>query len=91
MWGIRLKIANLVYSKMLHLQVTCGIQKSTSGDVLCVCGSRTFVSISWMGKKQTAVSHSSGESEIITHDAGYELDGFRSSSVFGVCVGNIVQ
>ena len=26
MWDIRLKIANLVYSKMLHLHVTCEIQ-----------------------------------------------------------------
>ena len=26
MWGIRLTIANLVYSRMLHLQVTCVFQ-----------------------------------------------------------------
>ena len=39
--------------------------KSTSGGTLCVFGSHTFVPISWMCKKQTAVSHSSTESEII--------------------------
>ena len=36
--------------------------KSTSGEgggVFCIFGSRTFVPISWMGKKQTSVSHSS--------------------------------
>ena len=38
---------------------------STSGGTLCVFGSHTFVPISWMCKKQTSVSHSSTESEII--------------------------
>ena len=34
-----------------------------------------FVPISWMCKKQTSVSHSSTESEIISLDAGLRLDG----------------
>ena len=38
-------------------------------------GSHTFVPISWMCKKQTSVSHSSTESEIISLDAGLRLDG----------------
>ena len=49
--------------------------KSTSGGTLCVFGSHTFVQISWMCKKQTSVSHSSTESEIISLDAGLKLDG----------------
>ena len=49
--------------------------KSTSGGTLCVSGSQTFVSISWMCKKQTSVPHSSTESEIISLDAGLRLDG----------------
>ena len=49
--------------------------KSTSGGTLCTFGSHTFVPISWMCKKQTAVSHSSTESEIISLDAGLRLDG----------------
>ena len=49
--------------------------KSTSGRVLCVFGSHTFVPISWMCKKQTSVSRSSTESEIISLDAGLRLDG----------------
>ena len=49
--------------------------KSTSGETLCVFGSRTFVPISWMCQKQTSVSHSSTESEIISLDAGLRLDG----------------
>ena len=49
------------------------IQKSTSGGTLCVFGSHTFVPISWMCKKQTSVSHSSTESEIISLDSGLRL------------------
>ena len=37
-------------------------------------GSHTFVPISWMCKKQIAVSHSSTESEIISLDTGLRLD-----------------
>ena len=48
---------------------------STSGGTFCVFGSHTFVLISWMCKKQTSVSHSSTESEIISLDAGLRLDG----------------
>ena len=53
--------------------------KSTSGGTLCILGSHTFVTISWMCKKQTAVSHSSTETEIISLDAGLRLDGLLAS------------
>ena len=49
--------------------------KSTSERVLCILGSRTFVSISWMGEEQTSVSHSSTESEIISLHSGLRMDG----------------
>ena len=49
--------------------------KSTSGGILCMFGSHTFVPISWMCKKQTSVSHSAAESEIISLDAGLRMDG----------------
>ena len=48
--------------------------KSTFGGTLCIFGSHTFVPICWMCKKQTAVSHSSTESEIISLDTGLRLD-----------------
>ena len=48
--------------------------KSTSGGTLCVFGSHTFVPMSWMCKKQTAVCQSSTESEIISLDTGLRLD-----------------
>ena len=52
-----------------------GDSKSTSGGTLCILGSHTFVPISWMCKKQTSVSHSFTESEIISSDAGLRMDG----------------
>ena len=44
--------------------------KSISRAILCIFGSRTFVSICTMCKKHTSASHSSTESEIISLDAG---------------------
>ena len=66
--------------------------KSTSGCTLCIFGIHTFVPISWMCKKQTAVSHSSTESEIISLDTGLRLDGLPSLELWDLIVsvfGNI--
>ena len=55
-------------------------------------GSHTFVPISWMCKKQTAVSHSSTESEIISLDTGLRLDGLPALELWDLIVsvlGNI--
>ena len=60
--------------------------KSTSGGTLCVLGSHTFVPISWMCKKQTAVSHSSTESEIISLDTGLRLDGLPALKLWNLIV-----
>ena len=60
--------------------------KSTSGGTLCIFGSRTFVPISWMCKKQTAVSHSSTESEIISLDTGLRLDGLPALELWDLIV-----
>ena len=49
--------------------------KSTSGGLLCIFGSHTFVPVSWMCKKQTSVSHCSAEAEISSLDAGLCMDG----------------
>ena len=43
----------------------------------------TFVPISWMCKKQTSVSHSSTESEIVSLDTGLRLDGLACSGIMG--------
>ena len=60
--------------------------KSTSGGTLCVLGSDTFVPISSMCKKQTSVSHSSTESEIISLDAGLRLDGIPALDLWDLIV-----
>ena len=60
--------------------------KSTSGGTLCVFGSHTFVPTSWMCKKQTAVSHSSTESEIISLDTGLRLDGLPALELWDLIV-----
>ena len=49
-------------------------------------GSHTFVPISWMGKKQTAVSHSSKESENISSDAGLRMDGIPALDLWDLIV-----
>ena len=49
-------------------------------------GSHTFVPTSWMCKKQTAVSNSSTESEIISLDAGLRLDGIPVRDLWDLIV-----
>ena len=68
--------------------------KSTSGGTLSIFGSHTFVPVSWMCKKQTSVSHSSTESEIISLDAGLRLDGLPALDLWDLIVsvlGNTTQ
>ena len=68
--------------------------KSTSGGTLCIFGSHTFVPRSWMCKKETSVSHSSTESEIISLDAGLRLDSIPALDLWDlvVCVlGSTIQ
>ena len=60
--------------------------KSISGGTLCVFGSHTCVPVSWMCKKQTAVSHSSTESDIISLDAGLRLDGIPALDLWNLIV-----
>ena len=60
--------------------------RSTSGGTLCIFGSHTFVPLSWMCKKQTLVSHSSTESEIISLYAGLKLDGFPALDLWDLIV-----
>ena len=58
--------------------------KSTSGGIQCVFGCRTFVRISWMCKKQTSVSHSSTEDEIVSLHAGFRMDGTPALDLWGL-------
>ena len=58
--------------------------KSTSGGALCVLESHTFVPVSWVCKKQTSVSNSSTEAEIISLDARLRMGGIPSFGSFAI-------
>ena len=60
--------------------------QSSSGGTLCIFGNHTFVPISWMCTKQTSVSHSSTESEIISWDTGPRLDGIPALDLWDLIV-----
>ena len=62
--------------------------KATLGGVLCIFGSTTFVLVlvSWMCKKQTAVSHSSTESDIISPNAGVRVEGLPALDLWDIVI-----
>ena len=60
--------------------------KSTSGGILCIFGSHMFVAICWMCKKQTSVSHSSTEAEVISLDAGLRMDGIPALDLWELVI-----
>ena len=60
--------------------------KSTSGGILCIFGSHTFVPISWMCKKQISVSHSFSEAEIISLDASLRMDGILAFDLWDLVI-----
>ena len=85
MWVILLKSADGLFQDS-DFAGDLEDSKSTSGGTLCIFGSHTFVPISWMCKKQTAVSHSSTESEIISLDAALRLDGLPALELLDLIV-----
>ena len=92
MWEILLNNADWDCFKTLTSREILKIQNPLLAGTLCVFGSHTFVPISWMCKKQTAVSHSSTESEIISLDTGLRLDGLPALELWDLIVsvfGNI--
>ena len=60
--------------------------KSTSGGFLCLVGPNTYVPISWICKKQGAVSHSTAEAEVISLDAGVRLEGLPALSLWSLVI-----
>ena len=94
MWGNTAKQCRLGLFQDSDFAGDLEDSKSTSGGTWCVFGSHTFFPISWMCKKQTSVSHSSTESEIISLDAGLRLDGIPALDLWDLIVsvlGNTIQ
>ena len=86
MWVILQKNAGWDCFKTPILQEILRIQSLHQVEHLCIFGSHTFVPISWMCKKQTSVSHSSTESEIISLDAGLRLDGIPAFDLWDLII-----
>ena len=53
---------------------------------MCIFGSRTFIPVSWMCKKQTSVSHSTTKSETISLDAGLRVDGLPALDLWDIVI-----
>ena len=75
MWEILLSNADWDCFRTLTLREILKIQNPLLEEHYVFFGSHTFVPVSWMCKKQTSVSHSSTESEIISLYTGLRLDG----------------
>ena len=92
MWVILPSNADWDCFKTLISREILKIQNPLRGGTLCIFGSHAFVPISWMCKKQTSISHSSTEPEIISLDAELRLDGLPALELWDLIVsvlGNI--
>ena len=85
MWGTRHSTADLGCFKNQTLQGALRIQ-SQPQEVSCVFleAEHLFQSVG-VCKKQTSVSHSSTESEIISLDAGLRMDGLPALDLWDIC------
>ena len=86
MWETRLSTADLGYFKTQILQATLRME-SQPQEVSCVfLRAEHLFQVSWMCKKQTSVSHSSRESEIISLDAGLRKDGLHALDLWDIVI-----
>ena len=81
MWVTLLSIVDWVYLKTQTLMETLRTRNRPREECY-FSEAEHFVPISWMCKKQTSVSHSSTEFEIIFWDAGLRMDGLLALDLF---------
>ena len=86
MWVILQNNAGWDCFKTPILQEILRTQNLVQVEQCAILESHTFVPISWMCKKQTSVSHSSTESEVISLDAGLRLDGIPALDLWDLIV-----
>ena len=94
MWVILQNNAECDCFKTPILREILRIQNPLLEEHCAFFGSHTFVPISWLCTKQTSVSHSSTESEIISLDAGLRLDEIPALDLWDLIVsvlGNTTQ
>ena len=75
-----------LFQDSLILQETLKTENQHQEGILCTFGSHTFVPISWMCKKQTSVSHSSTEAEVISIIAGLRMDGIPALTLWDLMI-----
>ena len=85
-WVTRRTTVDWVCFKTQALLVTLRTLNQPRGKCFCIFGSRSFVRMSGMCQKQTSVSHSSTESEIISSDAGLRMDGILALDLWDVVI-----
>ena len=86
MWETQHSTADWVCSKTHTLLTTLRTPNQLLLVSCVLFGSRTFVPVSWMYKKQTSVSHSSTQSEIISLDAGLRIDGLLALDLWDTVI-----
>ena len=74
----------LGFFKILILQET--LKTQNQHQVVCIFGSQTFVPRSWMCKKQSSVSHSSTQADLISFDAGLRMDGIPALDLWDLVI-----
>ena len=62
------------------------VSKFTFDEMFCNFGCHAFVPISWARKWQTAVSHSSAESEVVSLDACFRVEGLLAWTLWDILV-----
>ena len=76
----------------VSLRTVSGFERDTEDSKsilrwkMCIFGSHTFVSASWICKKQTCVSHRSAEPEITSLHAGLRMDGIPALDLWELVV-----
>ena len=61
-----------------------GTYKSTTASFLCLIGPNSFVPLSAMSKKQTCVSHSTAEAEIVAADKAIKDEGIPALNLWEI-------
>ena len=64
--------------------------KSTSGVFLCLKGEYSFVPLSGLSKRQTCVSHSTPEAEIVAADCAVRTEGLPALPLWEEILGRFV-
>ena len=86
MWWIHYNNAGLDYFKILIMPVTWNIRNQHREESYVFLEVKHLCQISWIGKKQTSVSHSSSEAEVISLDAGLRMDGIPALDLWNLVI-----